>query len=338
MEESVIKNPIQLKFFERLKQSVSKNISLANDITDVLKISPDGAYRRIRGESVLSMDEMVKLCCHYKISLDEIANFEDNAAIFFFRNMINDETGFEKYLNNILTDLKKINESNPKQIIYAAGDIPLFHQFQFSGFAAFKISFWQRAMLNLPSCEEKQFSISDINPKLSELCKKISDIYIKIPSIEIWHEDTVVSNLKLIEYAWDSGFFVSKEDALIVCQQIAELLTSIKKQAEKSSKFTMENKWAENEGNYTLYQSELQLTNNHIFVTAGNTKTLYLTHNTFNSMATTNSIFYNETEEWLKNLMRKSLVISGVAEIQRHVFFKKAQEKISVIVSKISAS
>ncbi len=336
MEESSIKNPLQIKFFDRLKKSVSKNISLANEIADVLEISQDGAYRRLRGESVLSMDELVKLCRHYKISPDVIANPDDSSANFYFKNLINNETGFEEYVNNILSDLKKINGANPKQIIYAAGDIPIFHQFQFPDFAAFKIFFWQKAMLNLPSCESKKFTFNNINPKLSELCKNIAEEYIQIPSIEIWHEDTVVSNLKIIEYAWEAGFFTSNEDALLICKQITDMLLSIEKQVEKSSKFITEEKWAVNEGNFTMYQSEFQLTNNHIFVTTGNTKTLYLTHNTFNSMATTNSIFYNETEEWLKNIMRKSLIISGVAEKQRHTFFKKARDKVTELISKIS--
>lgn len=331
-----IKNPTQVKFFERLRSSVPANISLANEIADILEISADGAYRRMRGESVLSMDELVKLCRHYKISADVIANPDDTAASFIFRKMANDEAGFNEYINNILADLQIINASKPKQIIYAANDLPIFHQFRFPYYAAFKIFVWQKTILNLPSFEGKKFSMSYITPEMSETCRKIAETYTKIPSVEIWHEDTIASNLKLIEYAWDSGLFSSKEDALNICTQISELLVFVEKQAEKSSKFGKEEKWAENEGNFTMYQSELLLSNNHIFVTAGIKKIIYLSHNTFNTMVTTNTIFCNEVENWLKNLMRKSLVISGVAEKQRHKFFKKAQTKVAALTSRIS--
>ena len=77
MAETTIKNPVQVTFFEKLKQSVPQNISLASEIADVLEISADGAYRRMRGESVLSMDELVKLCRHYKIFPEAIANPDD---------------------------------------------------------------------------------------------------------------------------------------------------------------------------------------------------------------------------------------------------------------------
>lgn len=333
-----IKNPTQVKFFERLKSSVPANISLANEIADILEISADGAYRRMRGESVLSMDELVKLCRHYKIAPDVISNNpDDTVASFLFRKMADDEAGFNEYINNILSDLKTINASNPKQIIYAANDLPIFHQFRFPGYAAFKIFVWQKTILNLPSSEGKKFSLSYITPEMLETCRKIADTYTKIPSVEIWHEDTIASNLKLIEYAWDSGLFSSKEDALNICKQISELLTFVEKQAEKSSKFIKEEKWAENEGNFTMYQSELLLSNNHIFVTSGMKKIIYLSHNTFNTMVTTNTVFCNEVENWLKNLMRKSLLISGVAEKQRHNFFKHAQLKVAALASRISA-
>ena len=215
MEETATKNPIQLKFFEKLKQIVPANISLANEISDVLEISADGAYRRMRGETVLSMDELVKLCRHYKIPPDMIAGAEENsAATFHFRNMINDEIGFEDYLKNIYNDLKKINASNPKQIIYAASDPPIFHQFHSPVYAAFKMFFWQKAVLNISSFDGKKYNAKECSATLVEMCKKIAETYIQIPSIEIWHEDTIHGNLKLIEYSWDSGLFASREDAL----------------------------------------------------------------------------------------------------------------------------
>ena len=337
MGENTVKNPIQLKFFEKLKQVIPPNISFANEIADVLEISVDGAYRRMRGESVLGMDELTKLCRHYQIPPDVfISSDETTTAAFHYRKMIHDEAGFTDYLKNIISDLHKISTANPRQIIYASADMPLFIQFLSPEYSAFKTFFWQKAMLNLPSQEGKKFSASSVHPAMAEMCKKIADLYIQIPSIEIWHDDTVQSNLKLVEFAWESGMFASKDDALLICKKLSEMVETAEKWAAKSAKFREEGKWAENEGNFTMYQSEFVLTNNHIFVTAGNARILYLTLHTFNSIATTNSLFCTETDEWLKNIIRKSARISGEGEKQRHKFFRQSQEKISALVSKIS--
>lgn len=339
METTSIKNPSQLRFFEKLKQTVPANISLANEIADVLEISADGVYRRMRGESILSMDELVKLCRHYKIQPDVIVSSDDaTSATFQFRKMIQDESGFEDYLKNIYSDLQRINASNPKQIIYAASDIPIFHQFYLPEYAAFKMYWWQKAILNLSSVEGKKFNPSEIRKDFSETCKRITELYMRIPSVEIWHNDTISSNLTMLEFAWESGWFDSKEKAFLICDSLSKILISLEKQAEKSSKFINEEKWAENEGNFTMYQSEVILTNNHILVNAGSARVVYLSHNTFNTMATINKVFCDETEAWLKNLMKKSVQISGMAEKQRHKFFKTAHEKVSAVLARISSS
>lgn len=337
MKESTTKNSIQLRFFENLKQSISQNLSLANEVADILEISTDGAYRRIRGESILSVDEMAKLCRHYKISPEFLSEVNDTSATFHFQKMISDEKGFEDYIKNIYIDLQKIKASNPKHIVYAAGDLPVFWQFVSPEFSEFKVFFWKKAVLNLASVEGKKFSVSNIKPEMAEFCKKISELYVQIPSTEIWHQDTIASNLNLIDFAWQSGLFETKEDALMICGKLSEIIVLIEKQAAKSSKFLVEEKWAANEGNFTMYQSEFVLMNNHIFVTAGNSKFLYLTHNTFNSIVTNNIVFCNENEEWLKNIIRKSTQISGVGEKQRYQFFRKTQEKIADLITRINS-
>ena len=52
-------------------------------------------------------------------------------------------------------------------------------------------------------------------------------------------------------------------------------------------------------------------------------------------MATTNSNFCDETENWLVNIIKKSTLISGVSEKQRFRFFKIINDKISKIKERV---
>jgi hypothetical protein len=47
-----------------------------------------------------------------------------------------------------------------------------------------------------------------------------------------------------------------------------------------------------------------------------------------NSLNTSNSEFCEETEHWVKNIIKKSTLISGVAEKQRYQFFNKLNNAI----------
>jgi hypothetical protein len=55
-------------------------------------------------------------------------------------------------------------------------------------------------------------------------------------------------------------------------------------------------------------------------------------------MTTTNTLFVNEAEEWLKNLIKKSIQISGVGEKQRNQYFKKLYDKLENTRNKIELS
>ncbi len=57
---------IQIQFLDRVNDLVPRDTSLVQELADLLNISTDSAYRRMRGETQLSFDETILLCDHYK--------------------------------------------------------------------------------------------------------------------------------------------------------------------------------------------------------------------------------------------------------------------------------
>ncbi|NBR07721.1 MAG: hypothetical protein EBT92_18430, partial [Planctomycetes bacterium] len=57
------------QFVKRIKKVVPANISLVDEMAGVLDISNDSAYRRLRGETAITLDEAMLLCQHFKIAL-----------------------------------------------------------------------------------------------------------------------------------------------------------------------------------------------------------------------------------------------------------------------------
>lgn len=330
------KNPVQKSFIEKIKQMIPPNFSLVDELADLLEVSTDSAYRRIRGETALSIDEVTKICNKYKISFDTFTGDSAGTVAFNYTPIKANEKNFELYLKGILADLKKIQSFEKKQIVFAAEDIPLFHYFSFPELTAFKLFYWNKSIVNAPSLQDKKFDTAHVDKTLTETAKQIIETYITIPSIEIWSEETVNVLIKQIAFFWESGVFKNKKDALTICEEFEAMIKLIRKQAEHSSKFIKEEKWAENEGNFQLYNSEVTIGNNCILVTLGDVKVTYMSHHTFNSMYTTNTEFCKDTDEWLKNLIKKSLPISGVAEKQRFQFFNKIENSLEKLKNKIN--
>lgn len=326
-------NQLQISFLNRIKNLIPNSASLSDELTDILGISPDSSYRRIRGETLLNINEIQLLCSHYNLSFDSFINNSLNIS-FNFDGMTGSK-GFENYLTSILNDMLLIESGKNKQIIYSAIDVPIFHHFNYPELSAFKMFYWMKAVVSEPTLNDKKFSPLYISSEFAELGKKIYEVYCKIPSIEIWTDETINSLIKQIEFYWESGHFMSKEDALIVCGKAKEEIETLEMQAGRSSKKLS---ITAGEPNFTLFHSDIEIGNNCIYTVKDEIETIYLSVHTFNKIKTTEFSFIADTKLWLENLMRKSNQISGVSEMLRYKFFKKASDKLDRLITKISDS
>jgi hypothetical protein len=328
----------QKVMIQKIKESLPKSISFVDEIADLLKISNDSAYRRIRGETSLTIEEIASICKHFKFSFDTFINNNDDGFVTFSHQQLSSHVNtFRDYLQNMKKNLDMILKypENERQIIFAAEDIPVFQHFAHPHLTAFKIFYWNKSILNSKGFEDKKFESIHIDKDLQELAKSIYENYSKISSIEIWSDDTANSTLKQIEFYWDAGAFKSKKDALLVCEEVNTMFQRISKQAELNVKLDINNKPVSIKNNYALYHSDVMIGNNCVLAIMGGLKGAYISYHTFNFMLTTNPGFCNETDLWLKNLIKKSNLISGVAEKQRYRYFKQVNETLKKLIHKI---
>jgi hypothetical protein len=324
-------NSIQEQFIGKLKAAIPSNENLVQSIADTLNLSTDSAYRRIRCEKLFDIDEVAILCKTYKVRFDDEVNLLTNNANFNFNLLENSKDNFRHWLQSILQNLKQISSRPENTIIYSADDVPIWHHFNDDYLLKFKLFYWLKTILADPDFVDKTFDIELIPSDLVQMAKDVAYYYNQTTSIEIWTEDTFNSTLKQVEYFWGSGFFKTKEDAISICNSIYYELAILQKMCTNSSKLD------NGKPNFTMYQSEVMVGNNSIVATIGQTKVSYVSYNTFNMMTTTNEKFVHEAEEWLKNLIKKSILISGVGEKQRNQFFRKLTQRLDKLKLEIEA-
>src|SRR4051812_10103446 len=111
-------NELQKQFFNQIKSRLPQHLSMAEEIADLLNISTDSAYRRIRSEKAITLEEIQKLCNHFKLSLDQLLCIDTDSTLFYgqwadYRNF-----NFETYLSDMLNQLKQINSYENKMMYY----------------------------------------------------------------------------------------------------------------------------------------------------------------------------------------------------------------------------
>jgi len=295
----------QQHFLQQIKDKLPPNLSFVEELADVLNISTDSSYRRIRGETALSLDEIKKISIKYNLSLDTFFGSSGDTVTFDYRCIDHDKFTFNNYLTSILENLKLINSFDQKELIYAAKDIPLFHFFEVEGLAEFKIFFWLKSILQYPELEKKRFKFGELDPSMLETGRKITDEYIKIPSVEIWSSETLTSTLKQIEYYWESGLFHNKEEVLSLISMVEDMMIHIKIQAEQGHKFHKDHHASSTENNYKLYSHEVTIPDNTILFSMGDTKVSFLVHNVLNILTTSNTQFCDQTYATMNNIIQK---------------------------------
>lgn len=332
MAKTQTENAIQMQFIKKLKEMVPPTVSLADELADILGVSTDSAYRRLRGETAISLDEAYIICSKYSISIDSVFSSKGDTVTFNYTHLTESPEQFDKYLNGIYNTMKKINTFQKKKMIYAAEEVPLFHSLNSEHLAAFKYFYWQRSVMNVPDYQNEKFDMSLIPSDLMQLGKKIFNTYQTIPSVEIWTEDTILTSCKQVEFYLESGAFGNKEDAIAVNREIKKMAEWLQKCAESENKdFAGKSP----ESAFSLYNSELVIGTNCIHVNTGEYNFSYISFNTMNSLTTGNQVFCTEIEHWMRNLIKKSTLISGTAEKQRYRFFNHVYKAIDNSLEKI---
>lgn len=319
---------LQQKLFKLIKSKVAENTPLAEEIAAFLNISTDSAYRRIRGEKSLSIDELQTLCVQYKVSLDQLMEIQAGGVVFYGQYLDKKSFRFEDYVNSMIQNLSYMNSFKEKIFYYSCKDLPIFHHYHIREIAAFKNFFWLKTYFQFPEYERKKFQFNNQPDSLYELEKKVLELYNQIPSVEIWNLESMNIFFRQIEFYRDGQVFESDEDVYKLYDAIGKLWGHLEKQAELGYKFNYGDQEQKKIGEFKMFFNEVLMGDNNMLVELDGIKMSYVSHTTINFMFTNDEGFNNNMYQYLQNQMKRSTLISEVSEKERSRFFRIIREKI----------
>lgn len=321
-------NGIQVLFFQHVKQQLPPHLSLVDEIAELLSISNDSAYRRIRAEKPITFDELQKICSHYRLSLDQFFHLQNDSFIFAGRLVTSSDTFYDEWINKIITDLSFMNTFEQKHLYYLTKDIPFITYFQYPELASFKSFFWMKSILNYEGLRGKKFSVGNLFTEFEDRYKKIVKLYTQIPATEIWNTESVNTTIRQLEYCRESDSFESKSDIDLLYDQLRDLIGHIEMQAEIGKKFIAGQKVDDKAADFHMFNNEVVIGDNTCLADLGKVKLTYLNHSVINFITTRDEKFCEYIYQSIMNLIHKSSQISVVGEKDRRRFFNKLREVI----------
>jgi plasmid maintenance system antidote protein VapI len=321
-------SPFQFRFFQHLKSLVPPHKSLVDEISDILEISTDSAYRRIRGEKMINLEEIKKISQYFQVSLDQLMNINSNAILFHGKLNDQSENRFNTWLEDMMHQLEIVNKHQHNHIYFLLKDIPPFYHFYFNELAYFKFFFWMKSILYYDRYKNEPFDLKIHHYEEYEvLIQKILRLYNKIPTTEIWNIEGINTTLRQIHLYHEMGI-LNSEDAKVIYQQLLELVNHIEKQAELGKKFNPSIGLEPENASYRLLVNEFILGDNTFLAELDDIKITYLNHSVLYFIGSMDPRLNEAMFGSLENIMKKSTMISIVGEKERTLFFKKLRAKI----------
>jgi hypothetical protein len=318
---------LQVQIFQHIKATLPSHLSMVDELATVLDVSTDSAYRRIRGDKPISLEEIYKLCVRYNLSLDNLLNLRSD-AFMFKGNFVNPHAfKYDEYLSNIVQQVKYMNGFNQKSMTYLAKDIPIFYLFLFREIAAFKYYFWMRNILQHPDFANKKFRFDDFPDEYFQLTQNALTYFNQIDSVELWNIESINGTLRQIDYYYDSNIFSNSDEIYALYDAVEKLISHLEYQATEGYKFSVDD-LKKPLGKYQMYFNEILILEGNILATLDGTKMAFLIHNVLNVLQTTDVRFCDNMFEHIQNLKRKSTLISAVSERERSRFFKYLRQRI----------
>jgi hypothetical protein len=319
---------IQQKLFQTIKGRLAADASVADAVAGLLDISSDSAYRRMRGEKTMTIDELYKLATHFRISLDQLFTIDTGAILFHGQFLDKKNFRFEDYIGSVIHNMAYMHSCKEKEFYYVCKDMPLFHHYHLPEFAAFKWFFWLKTYFQFPGFEKKKFNFSLYPMDLFALETKALDLYNEIPSTEIWNIESMNIIFRQIEFYRDAEVFESDADAYRLYDAAEKIWNHLEDQAALGYKFKYGDPDRKPMAEFRMYFNEVLLGDNCSFAVLDNLKVCYLTHSTINFIMTRDVGFNENMYRHIQNLIRRSTLISEVSEKERSRFFRIVREKL----------
>lgn len=321
---------LQQQLFRYLKESLPSHLSLVDELCQLLDLSADSVYRRIRGEKPVTLIELKQICEHYHLSLDQLLQLKNDSVLFQAPGITHRSLPFADHMRGMLEQFKYFNSFKQGEICYLCKDAPFWYFYLFPGMAAFKTFFWSKTINNEPALTDQSFSLKEYPfDECFTIGQQILEEHSRMNTVELWNLESIHSSINQIAYYRDAGIFRDKEDLMTVVESFIQMLDHLQAQAVKGVKFMPGATEVTYRGPIQFYVNELILGNNTILLNLDDKKISMITYSVFSYLITQDDRFAAKAFDTFNTLLSRSTLISKSGEKDRNRFFNVLRDKVN---------
>jgi DNA-directed RNA polymerase subunit F len=306
---------------DKILELIPSHIKPVDYLSEVLDISRESAYRRLRGKMSFYFEELITLSELLGFSLDELVALKpDNTKVLIDIKINKDPAaGFLEKMERYKIDVDNRCMDKSSSSILALNYLPA--EFCVHRKSLFKLSYYLWLHWKERGILKPKYSEIEISPELEELRRYIDK---KVRRLEnnsfILDPNVFYTPLKLVCYFRDLGL-IDNENIKSIKEDLHNMINAIEREVRISDLHP--------EGNNYFYLSNFNIDVNSGYYTWNGNISSSFALNFFNRIVITNPEICEAHKEWFLSLKKYSTLISGSNEVAQAEYFKKQREYVN---------
>ncbi len=308
-----------------LKLQAADGDSPANLLTDLLHISKEASYRRLRGEIQFTLDEAVIISKSLGFSLDNLIEYSLKDKYAFHIIPFTENALLEEYCHTLqgIMDTHYYIREDPDRFAYVVGKMvpPTLH-FRYKEYTKFTLFKW----VYLVQDSTKYATLADV--KLSPKLEKMLDPFVAgaktVPTTYIFTDFMFTALVKDLIYFYNIKL-LSKTDIEIVTRDALLIIDDLEELASRGS--------YENGVPVSMYISDNHIDAAYHYIQGNGFKACGTGIYGLNFLSCIDNQICENHKLWIESLIRYSTSVTQGGIAQRIHFFNKQREKIKKILA-----
>jgi len=307
-------------------KNIPKNIKPVIYLMELLDLSRESVYRRIRKDIPFTMDELTKLALTLNFSLDEIIEGSKRERIFFdlgLKNPTNSMDAFSAMLQEYSFHINSLSKAKKSSVFMALNRIyPLFTAFFNS---LFKFHYFKWFVETQDSLPKNYFSNLTLPQELCTLQQKIVEEIKSAKNVTIILSPNIsLSIIKDIQYFYQRKL-ISKEDLDVLKKDLLKM-SNFAESVAKTGRLEGGNSQID------IYISIPYISSNTVYLEYDDISEVHYWIYSNNPMVIRNSEISNIQKKWFLSLKKSSTLITQSNEILQTDFFDTQRKLINKLM------
>ena len=316
----------QINLFELIKSNYKSKRKFIDDMCKHLPYQKSAIYYRLRGETLLSLDEIFKLAKIYHISLDDVLGLNGHKISFEYPTINYSVTDhYILYLKQLRHEFDQIPFLKNKRVYYQARELPTFYYFDIPELAYFKMYIFNNVCWKDPKKAIEKFSFERIHHdhELRKMMQSVYKDYVDLDRKEYWLSYPYYYTIYQIYHCLSNNLFENGEDALLLLDYLLQL-------NRKLERIMSPPLGSGSANNVELYYNEMNSHNNIILFESDRYSVVYSSLQNPNHIKSYDLKFIGLTREWLARTEDLSVPLSQGNSIKLSNYFARHTEKLEV--------